>query len=284
MALAGSIIAGISRGVELCSALCLQCWVSTWAELLMREACARSGQVHMIVHPNTHAQCRAHGPTQKNKHCVSRSSKQRVSHIGFSYYFQRGQFWSPPHVYIGVVSSLISTDTFPILFPVRKINRISNCLVLPHQRENMIYEMSSHEKPILRDYLLITETAQLTDKGKRGDLCWMRNTMYVWGEGGRVWPAYYFIMWLCAPSKPTEKPKKDICLSSTKTGPLSNQALLHSFPFRSQGTKQFLLISILLLCFHQEAAAHSIAIEIPIHQSFMTRQRLITDIEIFNCL
>lgn len=105
-----------------------------------------------------------------------------LERIGFSYYFQRGQFWYPLHVYIGVVSSLISTDTFPLLFPVSEINRISNCLVLPHQRENMIYETSSHEKPILRDYLLITETAQLTDKGKRGDLCWMRNTVYVRGR------------------------------------------------------------------------------------------------------
>lgn len=43
----------------------------------------------------------------------------------------------------------------------------------------MIYEISSHEKPILRDYLLITETAQLTDKGERGDLYWKKNTVFV---------------------------------------------------------------------------------------------------------
>lgn len=49
--------------------------------------------------------------------------------------------------------------------------------MVPHQRKNMIYEISSHEKPILRDYLLITQTAQLTDKGERGDLYWKRNTL-----------------------------------------------------------------------------------------------------------
>lgn len=150
----------------------------------MRAVCARTRQVHIIIHPNAHTYSCAHAPTQWNNLCVCRSSKQQVGHVEFSYYFQRSQFWSPLHVYIGVVSSVISTDTFPLLFPVSEINRISNCPVLPYQRENMIYETSSHEKPILRDYLLITETAQLTDKGKRGDLWWMKNTVYVQGRWG----------------------------------------------------------------------------------------------------
>lgn len=159
--------------------MCLQSGVPTWAEFLMRAVCAQTRQVHIIIHPNAHTYSRAHSPTQRNNLCVSSSSKQQVGHVGFSYYFQRGQFWSPVRVYIGVVSSVISTDTFPLLFSVSEINKISNCLELPYQRENKIHETSSHEKPILTDYLVITETAQLTDKGKRGGLWWMRNTIYV---------------------------------------------------------------------------------------------------------
>lgn len=257
----------------------------------MRAVFARTRQVHIIIHPNAHTYSRAHATTQRNNLCVSRSSKQQVGHVGFSYYFQRGPFWSPLHVYIGVVSSVISTDTFPLLYPVSEINRISNCLILPYQRENLIYETSSHEKPILRDYLLITETAQLTDKFKRGDLWWMRNTVYV---QGRLGVCLGCILYFNAAKLETNKtPKKEsqsgglgylFVFLSLKKGSLSNQALLHSFAFRTQGTKQFLLISILLLCLHQEAAAHSIAVETPIHQSFMIRHCLITDIEIFNCL
>lgn len=184
--------------VNLCSWLCLHCRVSTWAGLVMGVDCARTGQAHIIIHTNTDTNRHAHAPTQKEKLCISWISKQWIGYIGFSYYFQGGQFWSPLHVYIGVVSSLITTDTFPLRFPVSEINRISNCLVLPHQRENMIYEISSHEKPIVRDYLLITETAQLTDKGKRGDLCWMRNILCMCeADGGTCMSVYCLLKCLC---------------------------------------------------------------------------------------
>lgn len=186
----------------------------------MRAVCARTRQVHIILHPNAHTYSHAHAPTQTNNLGVSRSSKQPIGHVGFSYYFQRGQFWSPLHVYIGVVSSVISADAFPLLFPVSKINSISNCLVLPYQRKNMIYETSSHEKPILRDYLLITETAQLTDKGKRV-ICGEWETRCTCKEdGGRVWTAYYILMWRSFRKTKTLKRKVsavawDICLSSS---------------------------------------------------------------------
>ena len=49
--------------------------------------------------------------------------------------------------------------------------------MLAHQKENVIYEISSHEKPALRDYLLITQTAHLTEKGERGELYGKWNTV-----------------------------------------------------------------------------------------------------------
>lgn len=61
----------------------------------------------------------------------------------------------------------------------------------------MIYEISSHEKPILRDYLLITETAQLTDKGKRGDLYRMKNTLCMCLGGGSMCMYVHSCVFLC---------------------------------------------------------------------------------------
>lgn len=66
--------------------------------------------IYAYVHVKTHK--------ARKKLCISWSSKQWDGYIGFSYYFQGGQLWSPSHVCIGVVSSLITADIFPLLFPV----------------------------------------------------------------------------------------------------------------------------------------------------------------------
>lgn len=175
-----------------------------------------------------------------------------VGYIGFSYYFQGGQLWSPSHACIGVVSSLITTDIFPLLFPVSWINRISNCLVQPHQKKNMIYEISSHEKAILGDYLLITQTAQLTDKGERGDVYWKRDISRTC-EGGSKSECICIVVSFLGVCPQKEKLRNRfretqsdavpqwfqplVLLSQSNLGYLSNQTLLDAFTSRSQETK-----------------------------------------------